>query len=278
MNTRRLGFSANHNQVLSIATGRHVCILNDDTIVHDRAMQWLIEYLDQNSKVGMTGPRLLNRDGSIQSSTFHAKTLLKEVYCIAQLPGPLNHLKVIGVDKAQFGETPARVDWLLGACIVIRRLTLLQIGLLDDVLSPVANCEEVDWCDRARSAGWGIAFVPQARVTHFGGQSMKTDAAGPDRFRVEMHRVTLAYFRKQHGLIASLILRLIYVGTLPWNGLMLGQSALRGRTEKAQAASVWATLVGIAKVGLKPLNKPYCRPLSTPTTAKPETGAEHAYA
>lgn len=107
MNTRRLGFSANHNQVLSIATGRHVCILNDDTIVHDRAMQWLIEYLDQNSKVGMTGPRLLNRDGSIQSSTFHAKTLLKEVYCIAQLPGPLNHLKVIGVDKAQFGETPA---------------------------------------------------------------------------------------------------------------------------------------------------------------------------
>jgi hypothetical protein len=104
-----------------------------------------------------------------------------------------------------------------------------------------------------------MAFVPQARVTHFGGQSMKTDSIGPDKFRIEMHRATLAYFRKQHGLVSSLMLRMIYLLTLPWNGMMLGQSVLRGRTPKAEAASVWSTLLGIAKVAVKPLAKPYCR-------------------
>ena len=259
MNSKRLGFSANHNQVLSTAAGRHVCILNDDTVIHDGAMDSLVRYLDLNPKVGLVGPRLLNRDGSIQSSTFRAKTLLRELYSIAQLPGPLNHLKVVGVDNAQHGDQPALVNWLLGACLVIRRETLEQVGVLDDVMSPIANCEEVDWCDRIHKAGWYVAFVPGARITHFGGQSMKIESAGPDKFRIEMHRATLAYFRKQHGLISSLMLRMIYVMTLPWNGMMLGQSALRGRMPKAEAASVWSTLVGIAKVAMKPLAKPYCR-------------------
>jgi GT2 family glycosyltransferase len=259
MNSKRLGFSANHNQVLSTAAGRHVCILNDDTLIHDGAMESLVRYLDLHPNVGLVGPRLLNRDGSIQSSTFHAKTLLREVYCIAQLPAPLNYLKVVGVDKAQLGDQPALVNWLLGACLVIRRETLDQVGVLDDVMSPIANCEEVDWCDRIHKAGWDVAFVPQARITHFGGQSMKTDSIGPDKFRIEMHRVVLAYFRKQRGLFASLMLRLIYLLTLPWNGMMLGQSALRGRMPKNEAASVWSTLLGIAAVAMTPLKKPYCR-------------------
>jgi GT2 family glycosyltransferase len=259
MNSRRLGFSANHNQVLSTAAGRYVCILNDDTLIHDGAMESLVRYLDANPKIGLAGPRLLNRDGSIQTSTFHAKTLLREFYSIAQLPGPLNHLKVVGVDNAQLGQQPALVDWLLGACLVIRRETLEQVGLLDDVMSPIANCEEVDWCGRIHKAGWDVAFVPQSRITHFGGQSMKTDSAGADKFRIEMHRATIAFFRKQHGIVSSLILRWIYVMTLPWNGMMLGQSVLRGRMPKAEAASVWATLVGIAMVAMKPLAKPYCR-------------------
>jgi N-acetylglucosaminyl-diphospho-decaprenol L-rhamnosyltransferase len=259
MNSTPMGFSANHNRVLSTAAGRYVCILNDDTLIQDGAMESLVQYLDANPKVGLAGPRLLNRDGSIQTSTFRAKTLLRELYSIAQLPGPLNHLKTVGVDNAQLGNQPALVDWLLGACLVIRRQTLDEVGLLDDVMSPIANCEEVDWCSRIHKAGWDVAFVPQSRVTHFGGQSLKNSSPGPDSFRIEMHRATIAFFRKQHGLISSLILRLIYAIALPWNGVMLGQSVLRSRMSKAEAASVWATLVGIAKVAMTPLAKPYCR-------------------
>jgi GT2 family glycosyltransferase len=258
-NSSRLGFSANHNQALAAAQGRYLCILNDDTILHDGALDELVAYMDANPATGMTGPRLLNRDGSIQNSTFRAKTLLGEMIGILQLPGGLNRLKLRGIDPAQFSDAAAKVDWLLGACIVIRRETLDQAGLLDDVLSPIANCEEVDWCDRVRRAGWSVDFVPTARVTHYGGQSLKSDSPGADRFRIEMHRVILGYFRKQRGVCSSLLLRAIYLLTLPWNGVMLWQSALRGRTDKTEARAVWATLLGTGLIALKPLRKPYCR-------------------
>jgi GT2 family glycosyltransferase len=258
-NKNRLGFSANHNQALSIATGRYLCILNDDTIIHPGALNALVRYLDENPKAGMAGPRTLNRDGSIQNSTFRAKSLFGELIDILQLPGGLNKLKLRGIDPAQHGDQPAAVAWLLGACIVIRRQAMEQVGLLDDVLSPIANCEEVDWCDRVRNSGWDVVFVPGAKITHFGGQSLKSESTGPDRFRIEMHRVTIAYFAKQHGLFSSLLLRGIYIITLPWNGLMLGQSALRGRLKKNEAKATWATLLGIARIALTPLRKPYCR-------------------
>jgi len=266
-NPNRLGFSANHNQVLSAASARYLCILNDDTILHDGVLNELVRFMDAHPKAGMTGPRLLNRDGSIQNSTFRAKSLLGELIDILQLPGGLNRLKLRGIDPAQFAEQPASVDWLLGACIVIRSEALQQAGLLDDVLSPIANCEEVDWCGRVRKSGWDVMFVPAGRITHFGGQSLKPDSAGADRFRVEMHRVVIAYFAKQHGLFSSLLLRCIYILTLPWNAFMLGQSALRGRMKKAEAASTWATLAGVALMATRPLPRPYCRVDSKPSVA-----------
>ncbi|MGD0137551.1 MAG: glycosyltransferase family 2 protein [Tepidisphaeraceae bacterium] len=249
-NPSPMGFSANHNQVLAAAEGRYVCILNDDTVVRDGAMDELVRFMDADPRVGLAGPRLLNADGSIQNSTFHDKTLLGELINIALLPGPANRLKMRGIDGAQFQDRPARVDWLLGACIVARRETVWQIGLLDDALSPVANCEEVDWCRRARQGGWEVAFVPSARVLHYGGQSMKSQGPGADRFRVELHRSILSYFQKHYGLLRTLLLRVIYVATLPWNGLMLAQSVLRGRTGKTEAASMWATFVQIGGVAL----------------------------
>jgi GT2 family glycosyltransferase len=258
-NPHRLGFSANHNQVLNQALARYFCILNDDTVVHDNAMQRLVKFMDEHPKAGMAGPRLLNRDGSIQNSTFRAKTIIGELIDVLQLPGEMNRLKLRGIDPAQYGGTEATVDWLLGACIVIRRETLQQVGALDDVLSPIANCEEVDWCDRVRKSGCDVCFVPQSTVTHFGGQSLKPASAGPDQFRIEMHRVTIAYFAKQHGLVSSLLLRTVYIMSLPWNAFMLGQSALRGRMEAREAKSVWFTLLGIAGVAMRPLAKPFCR-------------------
>ena len=69
-NAQRLGFSANHNQVLSQAHGRYYCVLNDDTVIYDRALDELVEYMDAHPRIGVAGPRLLNPDGTIQFSTF----------------------------------------------------------------------------------------------------------------------------------------------------------------------------------------------------------------
>ena len=250
-NASRLGFSANHNQVLSSATGRCACILNDDIVVHDGAFDALVAYLDANPNVGMVGPRLLNADGTLQNCTFRFMTLWSELVGICALPGPLCFLKTVGLDPAQSHDTPASVDWVLGACLVVRAEALKQVGLLDAVLSPIANTEEVDWCYRAHRAGWDVAFCPAAVLTHFGGQSQKLAKPGLDTFRVEMHRTRLAFFRKHHGPAAALLLRLIYLTTLPWNALMLTQSALRRTEPASQCRSAFATLCGIASLGGK---------------------------
>ena len=250
-NTERLGFSANHNQVLRQNTSRCACILNDDTVIHDGTFDTLVAYIDAHPKVGMAGARLLNADGTLQNCTFRFMSLWSELVGICLLPGPLNVLKTVGIDPAQTKDQPASVDWVLGACIVVRDTALRQIGLLDNTLSPIANTEEVDWCYRARQAGWEVAYCPDAVITHLGGQSMKLAAPGLDKFRVEMYRTRLAFFSKHHGLLQTSLLRGIYLFTLPWNAFMLGQSALRKTEPASQCRSAFATLCGIAAVSLR---------------------------
>lgn len=249
-NTARQGFSANHNQVLCSASGRYACILNDDTLIHDGAFDTLVAYMDAHPQVGMAGAKLLNADGTLQNCTFRFMSLWSELVGICLLPGPLNVLKTVGIDPAQAQDQPARVDWVLGACVVVRDTALQQIGLLDSELSPVANTEEVDWCYRAHQAGWEVAYCPAAVLTHFGGQSMKTDLPGRDTLRVEMHRTRLAFFRKHYGPLQAALLRLIYWLTLPWNTLMLAQSAARKTESPGRCRNALATLYGIAAMSL----------------------------
>ena len=250
-NSARLGFSANHNQVLAQNQSRYACILNDDTLIHDGAFDTLVAYLDANPKAGMVGAKLLNADGTLQNCTFRFMTLWSELVGICFLPGPLCFLKTVGIDPAQTRDEAACVDWVLGACIIVRETVLREIGLLDDKLSPVANTEEVDWCYRARKAGWDIAYCPDAVITHLGGQSQKLASPGRDTFRVEMYRTRLAFFRKHYGLLQTALLRLIYLVTLPWNALMLAQSALRKTEPASQCRNAFATLCSIAGLSLR---------------------------
>ena len=250
-NMKPLGFSANHNQVLCQAAGRYACILNDDTVLHDAALDTLIAFMDAHPKVGMAGAKLLHADGTPQNCTFHFPSLWSEWIDICFLPGPLNALKKAGLDPAQRDSEPARVDWVLGACLVVRDTTLQQVGLLDSILSPIAYTEEVDWCCRAHRMGWEVAYCPDAVITHFGGQSLGGANTGHDKMRVEMYRTRLAFFRKHYGPLPTLLLRLIYLTTLPWNAAMLAQSVLRKTITLQTGKNRLATVYGIARVSLQ---------------------------
>ena len=145
-NERRRGFSANHNQVLRIAEGRYACILNDDVLVHDGAFDKLVGFLDENPRVGMVGPKLLNQDGTIQESTFEHATATSELLDVCLLPRRFVGLKRRYIETAQYGNRPSTVDFVLGACIVIRDVAFREIGLLDEQLAPVGDSEDWDWC------------------------------------------------------------------------------------------------------------------------------------
>ncbi|RYZ40940.1 MAG: glycosyltransferase family 2 protein [Myxococcaceae bacterium] len=250
-NTERKGFSANHNQVLRQAEARHICIFNDDTLVHDGAFDTLVRFLDENPRVGMVGARLLNADGTLQNCVFRPMTLSGALFDLLFLPRPLHFLKERNIDPVMYGHDMARVNWVLGACIVVREECLRDVGLLDEVLSPLGNTEDTDWCVRAWKAGWEVAFCPEAVITHLTSRSFRPSATGHDKVRVELWRTRLAYFRKHHGRLHEALLRLILVGTLPYNSLVLTQTLLRGRMAPEEYRRQLSTFARIGEMGAR---------------------------
>ena len=96
------------------------------------------------------------------------------------------------------------VDVLLGACILLRKEILDQVGLLDE--DYFVYSEEVDLCYRVQRAGWRLYWVPEAEVVHFGGQS--TQQVATEMF-LNLYHGKLKYFRKHNGLLAAQIYKMI---------------------------------------------------------------------
>lgn len=101
---------------------------------------------------------------------------------------------------------PRQVDVLQGACLLLRRQALDQVGLLDERFFMYS--EEVDLCHRLRKAGWSISWLPQSVVLHHGGQSAKQV---PLESFLHLYRGKLMYFRKHHGMPTALAYKLLLV-------------------------------------------------------------------
>jgi len=96
-----------------------------------------------------------------------------------------------------------QVDWSVGACLMVRREVIEQVGLLDD--SFFMYSEEMDWCYRIKQAGWQIVYFPGAQVIHYGGQSSRQVIAAQ---HIHFQRSKIRFFRKHHGPLQATLIRL----------------------------------------------------------------------
>jgi GT2 family glycosyltransferase len=96
------------------------------------------------------------------------------------------------------------VDVVQGACFLLGRKALEQVGFLDP--DYFMYTEEVDLCYRLKQAGWGISWLPAAQVTHFGGQS--THQAAEAMF-LRLYESKILFFRKHYGKLSSGLYKLI---------------------------------------------------------------------
>lgn len=155
----------------------YTLLLNPDTIVHPGAIETLVSFLDAHPRVGLVAPRLLNLDGTVQAAAFRFPTLsmsLLDMFPPGEvLPGRLYHSWWNGryPHEQDAISEPFPIDHPLGACMLVRRATIEEVGLLDE--SYALYSEEIDWCRRIHQAGWAIWQVPAARVTHVGGASTR---------------------------------------------------------------------------------------------------------
>lgn len=170
-NETNLGFCRAANQGAEIASGRHLCLLNDDTIVIDDAVARLARYLDDHPEAGAIGSRLVYPDMTEQWSArrfpspvngiLGRRSLLTRLF-----PDARPVVRYLYKDRLQ-QEEPFEVDWVSAAAMMLRA----------DVYEEVGGCAEdyYYWheailCDRVRKTGREVLLDPRSRIIHFEGK------------------------------------------------------------------------------------------------------------
>lgn len=198
-NGDNLGFAKANNQVLRQARGKYILLLNPDTEVKPGALKTLIDFLEKNPKAGIVAPQLLNSDGSIQRSCRQFPTftgMLFELIGLSKLfpsgstyGAQFRAYKMLDWDHDDTRE----VDQPEGACLLLRREVIEEVGLLDEGFFMLF--EEVDWCYRIKGTGWQIWFTTDAQVMHHYGQSIKQVKT---RMILSSHRGLYLFWKKHY--------------------------------------------------------------------------------
>jgi GT2 family glycosyltransferase len=197
-------------QPSNLQPATYVLLLNPDTEVVGDALATMVGYLDAHPSVGVVGPMLRYPDGSIQPSRRRFPTLatafLESTLLEQWFPNNFAARRYRMADTPDDATQP--VDWLVGACLMVRRQAVEQAGLLDEGFFMYS--EELDWCRRIKAAGWDIVYLPAAQVIHHEGRS--SQQVVPAR-HLNFQRSKLRYFRKYHGSVAATGLRLFLLMT-----------------------------------------------------------------
>jgi N-acetylglucosaminyl-diphospho-decaprenol L-rhamnosyltransferase len=201
-NSTNIGFAAANNQGLQHSRNPYILLLNPDTELQPNALQLLHQFMIDQPRCGAAGARLLNPDGTLQPSAFPMPSLRREVWRLLHLdaikPYALYPMSRWPIDAAR------SVDSVQGACVIVRRAALDQIGLFDE--DYFIYSEEIDLCYRLRTAGWSIDWLPQAQVVHHGGQSTQQVA---DEIFIRLYQGKIIFFRKHAGLFMARSYKLI---------------------------------------------------------------------
>jgi GT2 family glycosyltransferase len=197
-NCSNVGFAAANNQAIQGSRARYVLLLNSDTFAMQGSVTALVRFMDLHSNVGIVGAQLLNRDGTLQPSWASFPTLWS-----ALLGKNIRRRRLYATSN---GVVAYDVDWVGGACLMIRRSAMDQVGLLDEQFFMYS--EEMDWCFRIKQHDWNVCYYPEAQVIHLGGQSSRLNNA---RMEGELYRSKLIFFHKHYGRKSALVLGMMFL-------------------------------------------------------------------
>jgi GT2 family glycosyltransferase len=218
------GLAAGWNAGIERTRARYVLLLNSDAWLHEGALAALVAFADAHPDAAVVGPRLRNRDGTLQRSVRGFPTLwrLATEYLFLRKLGPrFNAFYGGGFDH----ESVREAEFLMGAVWLVRREAIDEVGPADD--SFFLFGEEVDWAYRFRQAGWRSLFFPGAEATHVYGASHQ------GRLFVEIQRGHVRFFEKHHGRQQAERVRRLLLVSLRLRGVLFRGE--RGRTYRETA-------------------------------------------
>ncbi len=203
-NAGNAGFTHANNQALAQSQGRYLFLLNPDTELRTGALQTMIDYMAVHPRVGIIGPQLFYGDGTLQSSRRRFPTLATAFLESTKLQQwfPRNRVLTRYYMLDTRDDVTQQVDWINGSAMFVRREMYDQIGGFDEGFFMYS--EELDWCYRAKEAGWQIVYLPAAQVTHYEGKSSEQVVARRD---IYFNSSKIRFFRKYRGAFVAEILR-----------------------------------------------------------------------
>lgn len=210
--SQNVGFTRGNNIGLKRARGAFLLLLNPDTEVSPGALGLMIEFMRGHPRVGIVGPHTLNSDGSHQSTRRRFPTLLTGIFestwFSAWAPAAVERrYRMLDTND----DDTLAADWVQGSALMLRREVYDAIGGLDEGFTMYS--EELDYCRRAKAAGWQVFYHGGALITHHGGKSSEQAAAFK---QIHFQTSKLRYFRKHHGNAQYLILRAILLLQFGW--------------------------------------------------------------
>ncbi len=196
------GFAAANNRALERMAGRYALLLNTDAALTPGAVQTLYAFMETHPHAAMACGQLLNPDGSKQNSmaNFPSLTLLLLNETLLRILFPRRF-----PSKRKDYKAPIEIESCIGACMMVRKSAMDQVGLLDERY--FFFLEETDWAYRMKRAGLDIYFVPSARIIHAQGKSVKKRLDG----KILFYRSRYVFFRRWHPRIYPLIGPIIFI-------------------------------------------------------------------
>lgn len=186
-NQENLGFARAVNQAMEVAKGRYLLLFNSDARALPETIEPLWRFMEERPDAAIAGPQLLDPDGTKQNSIAPfpslATELLNKRFLRFLLP-----TRFPGKEREY--SHPIPVDSLVGACMMVRRKAVEEVGGLDE--GYFLFLEETDWCWRMWERGWKVYFVPQAKAVHLQGGSV---AAVRAEAKIEYYRSRYRFFR-----------------------------------------------------------------------------------
>ena len=199
-NQENVGLGRASNQGIQATRGRYVLLLNNDTIMSEDSIDAMSRCLDDDVTVGAVGGTLLNSDLTVQSCYNRFPTLLEEFLIATRIGEALWP----GYPAAVKSDTRL-VDWMSSACLMLRRASLDEVGLLDEEYFIYGD--EADLQYRLHRAGWRRVHLHDVKIVHFGGRSMNRWSR-----RKMVYRGKMLFFRKNYGKAKEIALRALLSG------------------------------------------------------------------
>lgn len=216
------GFSAGNNIGIQAVEADYYLLLNSDTLIRPGAISSLLKAAELYHEAGLISPCLEWPDGSPQISCFRCPTPISEFLAGAST-GYLDKILHRHFIAIPVSSVPMEPEWTSFACVLIRREVIDQIGLMDE--SYFMYYEDIDYCWRARSAGWKIIHYPEARVVHLrgGSGSVKQALKARKRPRSYVYESRSRYYAKFHSYLG---INGLWIANIMW---LMGRciSALR---------------------------------------------------